>query len=151
MYGPVCDTPCSIKKQRLRFQSDHILGHIWFNLWSPETINRTFSFPRYNSKLGEMLRKKDKFVATLQPNLVSWKFLIRKQVLESFKSLLCFASLFLRPEGGHIRVVRLVKCDTIVLNVQSHYRKVTQGTLKNPEIFCKFISPSFFEPVSAAL
>ena len=35
--------------------------------------------------------------------------------------------------------------------LHSHYRKVTQGTLTNPEFFCKFISPSFFEPASAAL
>ena len=36
----------------------------------------------------------------------------------------------------------------MVSNVQNHYRKVTQGTLKNPEIF---ISPSFFEHVSVAV
>ena len=35
--------------------------------------------------------------------------------------------------------------------VQSHYRKVTQGTISNQEYFCKFISLYFFEPVSAAL
>ena len=39
----------------------------------------------------------------------------------------------------------------MVSNVQSHYRKVTQGTLRNPESFCTSISPSFFRPVSAAL
>ena len=32
IYGPVYDTPCSIKKQSLWFQPDHILGHIWFSL-----------------------------------------------------------------------------------------------------------------------
>ena len=37
----------------------------------------------------------------------------------------------------------------MVSNVQSHYRKVSQGTLRNSEIFCEFIPPSFFEPVSA--
>ena len=37
----------------------------------------------------------------------------------------------------------------MVLTVQGRYRKVTQETLRNPDIFCKFISPSFFEPVSA--
>ena len=36
-------------------------------------------------------------------------------------------------------------------NVQSHYRKVTQETPKNPEIFAKIISTAFFDPVSAAL
>ena len=36
-------------------------------------------------------------------------------------------------------------------NVLSHYLKVTQETPKNPEFFCKIISPVFFEPVSAAL
>ena len=36
-------------------------------------------------------------------------------------------------------------------NGRSHYRKVTQETPKNPEFFCKIMSPAFFEPVSAAL
>ena len=36
-------------------------------------------------------------------------------------------------------------------NVQSHYRRVAQGTIKNLEFFCKFISPAILEPVSAAL
>ena len=36
-------------------------------------------------------------------------------------------------------------------NVQTHYRKVTKGTLRNPEIFAIIISTAFFEPVSAAL
>ena len=39
----------------------------------------------------------------------------------------------------------------MVSNVQSHPWKVTKGTLRNPEMFCKFESPSFFEPVLALL
>ena len=38
----------------------------------------------------------------------------------------------------------------MVSNVQSQYRKVTQGTLRNPLIFVKHISV-FFEPVKAAV
>ena len=36
-------------------------------------------------------------------------------------------------------------------NFQSHYRKVVQETPKNPEKFCEFISPLFFEPDLADL
>ena len=32
IYGPVYDTPCSIRKQSLWIQPGHILGHIWFSL-----------------------------------------------------------------------------------------------------------------------
>ena len=39
----------------------------------------------------------------------------------------------------------------MVSNVQSHYRKVTQRTQRNPEIICNFITPSFFELFSAAV
>ena len=35
-------------------------------------------------------------------------------------------------------------------NVQSHNRNVTQGTISNQKSFCKFKSPAFIEPVSAA-
>ena len=37
----------------------------------------------------------------------------------------------------------------IVSNVQSHYRKVTQGSARNSVIFCEFIPPSVFDPISA--
>ena len=36
-------------------------------------------------------------------------------------------------------------------NIQSHFRKVKQGTLRNPDIAFKLISPALFETVSAAL
>ena len=36
-------------------------------------------------------------------------------------------------------------------NVQSHYRRVAQGTIRNLEIFCKFLSTAILEHVSAAL
>ena len=53
-------------------------SYSWNNSWN-------FSCSRNNSKLGELLRRKDKFLATLQLSLVPWKlFMLRKQVLESF-------------------------------------------------------------------
>ena len=49
-----------------------IFWAIYYSVYDrPETIFGTFSFPRDHSKLGKILREKDKFVATLQLHLVS--------------------------------------------------------------------------------
>ena len=45
----------------------------------PKQYLELFPFPETIKNLGEMLGKKDKFVATLQLNLVSWKTFCDKE------------------------------------------------------------------------